>query len=186
MKKALLLLMMGLLVASCGEKKDPMAEIKAKNIEAFKAWDVAMNANDTTAFDKYLADNFIEHHPMPGSEPTREGMKKAFQEMRKGWPDMKWKYNDIWADGDYVIGHYSMTGTNTGPMMGMPPTNKPINVSGVDIVKFKDGKAIEHWMYGEDMKMMTQLGLMPPMDGSGAPPAADAAKAEEGKKEEKK
>lgn len=184
MKKALLLLMMGFMVASCGEKKDPMAETKAKNIEAFKAWDSAMKANDYSAFDKYLAPDFVEHHPMPGSEPTREGMKKAFQEMRKGWPDMKWTYKSIWADGDIVIGHYDMTGTNTGPMMGMPATNKTINVSGVDIVKFKDGMAVEHWMYGEDMKMMTQLGLMPPMDGSGTKSTADsaAAKAPEAKK----
>lgn len=182
MKQALLLLFVGVLFISCGEKKDPMADAKAKNIAAFKAFDSIMTSGgDLSGLDKIIAADYVDHHPMPGMEPTRDGLKKAFAEMRIGWPDMKWNYKHIWADGDIVIGHYDMTGTNTGPMMGMPATNKKINISGVDIVRFKDGMAVEHWMYSEEMKMMTQLGLMPDMGAPAAPPA-DSAKPAEAKK----
>lgn len=181
MKQALLLMLAAVLFISCGEKKDPAAETKAKNIAAFKLFDSILLAGDLAGLDRVIAADYVEHHPMPGMEPTREGLKKGFAEMKKGWPDMKWKYNNIWADGDFVIGHYTMEGTNSGPMMGMPPTNKKINIGGVDIVRFKDGMAVEHWMYMEENKMMTQLGLMPDMSQMPAP-STDSAKPAEAKK----
>ena len=46
--------------------------------------------------------------------------------------------------------------------MGMPATNKKIDVEGVDIIRFKNGKAVEHWGVYDNMKMMQQLGMMPP------------------------
>jgi predicted ester cyclase len=69
--------------------------------------------------------------------------------------------NFIVVRGDTVIAQTTTTGTNSGPNMGMPATNKKINMDGVDIVIIKDGKATEHWGFFEEMKMMTQLGLMP-------------------------
>ena len=43
----------------------------------------------------------------------------------------------------------------------MPATGKTTDVNGVDVFRFQDGKCAEHWGYMEEMKMMTQLGLMP-------------------------
>ncbi len=67
------------------------------------------------------------------------------------------------SHGDTVIAHVTMTGTNSGPMMGMPATNKSYKIDGVDIIVMKDGKAADRWGYFEDMKMMQQLGMMPDM-----------------------
>jgi predicted ester cyclase len=80
-----------------------------------------------------------------------------------GFPDINEKINFVVADSNIVVSHYTLTGTNTGAMMGMPSTNKKINIDGVNIVKFKDGKRAEHWGYMEESKMMTQLGMMPDM-----------------------
>jgi hypothetical protein len=45
--------------------------------------------------------------------------------------------------------------------MGMPATNKKIDIMGIDYVSFNsDGKVSEHWGYSDDMMMMQQLGLM--------------------------
>ena len=53
-----------------------------------------------------------------------------------------------------------MTGTNTGSFMGMLPTNKKVDIMGVDYVTLNsDGKVIEHWGFSDDMKMMQQLGM---------------------------
>jgi predicted ester cyclase len=55
----------------------------------------------------------------------------------------------------------TMTGTNSGPMMGKPGSNKQFKVQGSDILIIKDGKASERWGFSEEMKMMGQLGAMP-------------------------
>jgi hypothetical protein len=89
------------------------------------------------------------------------------------------------ADTTFVVTHYTMTGTNTGSIMGMPATGKKFNIHGVDIVRFVNGKCVEHWGYDEEMKMMQQLGMMPDMssslsaDKAGMP--GDSAKKNNGK-----
>lgn len=162
MKKALLLLMMGLTFVACSEK-DPMAETEAKNLAAFKSFDEAMQKNDMASLDKYVDAGYVAHQMMPGQKPGLEGLKESFAMMKASFPDTKWTYTNTWAEGDYVIGHFQMSGTMTGPMGPMPASNKKYDVSGVDVIKYKDGKAIEHWMYMEDRKMMEQMGWLPSM-----------------------
>jgi predicted SnoaL-like aldol condensation-catalyzing enzyme len=43
---------------------------------------------------------------------------------------------------------------------GMPATNKPIDIHTVDVLRFENGKVVEHWGYMEEFKMMEQLGMM--------------------------
>src|SRR5688572_9628750 len=124
MKKALLLLLMGLMIASCGKKKDPMAETRAKNIAAFKAFDSAMVAGKFDDLDKVVAADYVAHTAMPGQKPGLAGLKEMCQQMKASMPDAKWSYSDIWADGDYVIAHYTMSGTMTGDMGPMKATGK--------------------------------------------------------------
>lgn len=174
MKKALLLLLMGFMIASCG-KKDPMADTKAKNITAFKGFDSLMQSGNLTGIEKYVAADYVEHNPMPGAKPGIEGLKEMAKMMRSSMPDAKWTYSSIWADGDYVIGHYEMSGTMTGDMGPMKATGKKMEgIGGVDIVKFKDGIGVEHWGYWDQEKMMKQLGMMPPPPEAAAPPTTDA------------
>jgi predicted ester cyclase len=45
--------------------------------------------------------------------------------------------------------------------MGMPATGKKIEVKGLDIVKFVNGKAVEHWGLNDDLTMLQQLGVIP-------------------------
>ena len=62
--------------------------------------------------------------------------------------------------------HFNMKGTNTGGMgPDMPATNKAMDVNGVDIIRFENGKAMEHWGYWEESKMMQQLGMAPAEGG---------------------
>jgi predicted ester cyclase len=61
----------------------------------------------------------------------------------------------------------TMSGTNSGPMMGMPATGKQYAYDFVDIVRFGDDmKMKEHWGVYDVLKMMTDLGMMggPPQD----------------------
>jgi predicted ester cyclase len=56
-----------------------------------------------------------------------------------------------------------LTGVNSGASGDMPATGKSINVDGYDCIRIADGKVIEYWTLANEMKMMTQLGLMPEM-----------------------
>lgn len=48
------------------------------------------------------------------------------------------------AVDDYVISEFIMRGTHKGQFIGITPTNKVLEITGVDIDKVIDGKIIEH------------------------------------------
>ena len=45
------------------------------------------------------------------------------------------------------------------PAPGLPTTNKKVNVSGLTIYYFKDGKIIGHWQVVDRLGFVEQLGI---------------------------
>lgn len=68
---------------------------------------------------------------------------------------------DILVSGDKVVARVSATGTHRGEFMGMPASGRSVEVRLIDIIRFGDGLAREHWGIFDQMKMMQQLGAVP-------------------------
>ena len=60
-------------------------------------------------------------------------------------PDRRFENEETVAKGDKVLIRWTISGTNTGPKFGNPPTGKPIVVSGFDLPRISNGKIIELW-----------------------------------------
>ncbi|MBK6344085.1 MAG: ester cyclase [Flavobacteriales bacterium] len=181
MKKTLpYLLLLATLVWSCGghdpEHDKMMAEHKAM-LSADSAKHAEMDqmkqatqrfydmwlAGKSDGIEEFVAENFVSHNPIPGITSTGiQQMKDMIALSSQTFTDNKVEDMSMTADGDRVVAHYKWKAVNTGSMdPSMPATNKPIDVHGVDIMRFENGKVVEHWGYMEEMKMMQQLGMMP-------------------------
>jgi predicted ester cyclase len=73
--------------------------------------------------------------------------------------------NDLLSDGDRFASRTTVTGTNTGDLMGMPATGKRISVEAVDIGRIEDGQAKERWGGLNMYSMLMQLGVIPEPPG---------------------
>ena len=130
-----------------------------------------MSSGDVTGIEECISENMVEHAaPPPGITTTGlQGLKDIIAWQHGVFPDLKLTILHSAVVGDLAYVHYNQKGTNTGPMgPDMPATGKAIDMNGVDIVRFENGKAVEHWGYWDETKMMQQLGLAP---APGAPPA---------------
>ncbi len=160
-------------LTSCGKSGagDSSSNAQADSMKAaYKALTQAWNEGKQDEFDKYMSADYKAHNAMPGYDGL-DGAKKMSKELMVGYPDMNTSVEDVRIDGDILMARTRMTGTNTGAMMGMPAaTNKKMDVIGLEMARWHNGKFVEGWFAMEEMKMLGQLGLMPPMDGS-APPA---------------
>lgn len=172
MKNFLIVLLVAGTFAACnmgGSKNNATDDRIAKNKAGMqKFYDEVFNKHNPAMFDSCVTADYVEHEIQPGYPPTREGTKKHFADFFAAFPDINCKINFMVADTSYVVVQCTVTGTNTGSMMGMPATGKKMNVEGVDIVRFVNGKGVEHWGYREEMKMMMQMGMMPDMGGDNA------------------
>lgn len=84
------------------------------------------------------------------------------QEERKWAPDMQMAINHIVAEGDLVVVHLTVWGTNTQPGMGLPATGKPFKTSGMALFRFKAGKISEEWNAWSMLSVLKQVGLLCP------------------------
>jgi predicted ester cyclase len=71
---------------------------------------------------------------------------------------------DVAVEGDTVWSRNRARGTNTGSVMGHPPTGKPVDVDVIDIVRFEGGRIVEHWGIADQLGLMLQVGVVPPGD----------------------
>jgi len=137
------------------------------NTDANKArvqsfYDQVINAHSTDMIDSFCTADFTDHNPDPGrSGKGSDDLKASFKDFFTAYPDIHIKTNFMIAEGDTVMAHVSLTGTNSGAQGNMPATNKQVNIDGVDVIVLKDGKATERWGFFDTQKMMEQLGMMP-------------------------
>ncbi len=131
-----------------------------------RAYDL-INAGDIDGFGELLADDFVEHEETPGLEPTKEGTLAFFRMYRAAFPDLKMSVDEVLVSGNKTVARVRATGTHQGEMMGLPPTDRSIDVKIIDIMQFNDaGMICAHWGLVDALTMMQQLGAVP--DGTSA------------------
>jgi predicted ester cyclase len=134
------------------------------NKETIRRFVEEVNKGNFDALDEILASDVKDHQPLPPGLPSGlAGLKAFFNAQRTAFPDLKVTIDDITADGDKVWDRLTVRATNTGPFMGMPPTGKRVTFEVFDISRFAGGKVVEHWGVADNLGMMQQLGVVPPL-----------------------
>jgi predicted ester cyclase len=71
------------------------------------------------------------------------------------------------AEGDRVVTRLVMRGRSKAAFLGMDPTGKEVEVSGITIHRIASGKIVERWGNWNTVGMLQQLGRLPPLDQIG-------------------
>jgi steroid delta-isomerase-like uncharacterized protein len=114
--------------------------------------------------DDLFAPNYVLHDPgIPGGELRgTESFKQQWVSMfRTAFPDLQLSVEDQVAEGDKVVTRYTGRGTHQGELMGIPPTNNEVVVSGIIISRVSGGRIEEEWNSFDALGMMQQLGVIP-------------------------
>ena len=111
--------------------------------------------------DELTSPEFVDHNPVPGFPPGREGLKQFIGAYRAAFPDMKVTVGDVIAEGDKVVIRWSADGANKGSFMGMPATGKTVHITGITIERKVDGMTVEGWNNFDQLGMLQQLGVIP-------------------------
>jgi hypothetical protein len=89
-------------------------------------------------------------------------MEKGFYE-RVGtvWGDRRRTIDEMIAEGDRVLVRWTLQGTHRGEYLGLPPTNRRVTYSGVNIFRIAEGKIAECWGIHDRLWLWQQLGALP-------------------------
>jgi steroid delta-isomerase-like uncharacterized protein len=125
----------------------------------------AVNKGDVEAAAAEMADDIDNRFPGAGKVPGKDGFKMFAGPFFKAFPDAKIEIVSQSETGEMIITEGVYTGTHTGPLMSpqgeVPPTGKSIDLHFCDVFRVKDGKAVRHSLYFDNMEFLGQLGLLP-------------------------
>lgn len=137
-----------------------------QNLEAFRQIiDRAFNHEDFSVLEALVNPDFREHQF--GLHPTIAGMSDDIRFLHRSFPDFHLTIEDLSADGDRVWARMTARGTNNGGFMG-PPNGKSFEIAVFDLVRFENGRMVEHWGSPDRFALMAQLELLPKRQGAPA------------------
>ena len=91
--------------------------------------------------DELYSPDYVLHDPaLPEDLHGPEGLKQ-YAEMNLGaFPDVRVTVEGQVAEGDMVATRWTATGTHTGELLGIPPTGRRIEISGMTINRFSGSR----------------------------------------------
>ena len=140
-----------------------------RNVDVVRRLEQAYRDRDYDAVRTLVASDLVPH--TPGSEVLPAGVEGAVASNEGGWtsfPDRTTEILDIFGEGDRVVAHIRMMGTNTGGIdwAGVPPSDNKVDIDWIQVSRHADdGTIVETWAQMDIPKMMMQLGAMPAPGG---------------------
>src|SRR5271166_4638277 len=92
-------------------------------------YDEVWQQGNLAVADELLIADFVDHMPFPGQPTGRAGHLYAVTQILSAFPDHQFTIDDLIAEDDRVVGRWTMQATQTGELMGIPPTGKPVQMS---------------------------------------------------------
>ncbi len=100
--------------------------VNKKDIIAVKKW-----------IDEFVDDDFINHSPLLGVSPDKEGFKEMFDKLLQLFPDMTITLKEMVFENDILFFRHIVRGVGAN------------ETKGIAMVRFKDGKIMDRWVTTE-------------------------------------
>jgi predicted ester cyclase len=126
-----------------------------------RTWEEIFPACDVEALAEVTDPNVVSHGARPGEPAGLEGVTRTMLWLARVFSDQRWEIHQLIQEDDLVVAQATHHGRHTGDLMGIAPTGREVAYDYVHILRFRDGKAVEHWGMRDDMALMRQLGVMP-------------------------
>jgi steroid delta-isomerase-like uncharacterized protein len=121
----------------------------------------AIAAHDVELLRAVVADDWQYIPALSHDQSGPDQLIPAFRNMAIGLPDMKIELLDVLISDDRVAVRASVSGTQTGPIMGVAATSKPVQFAIHAFHEVKNGKITRTWHLEDWLSMFRQIGEMP-------------------------
>ena len=159
------LVALGLVCPGC--RPSSTVQLEENKAIARRAFEEGWNKGNLTTVDEDVATNYVLHDPFSGEIKGPDGYKQYVRMYRTAFPDLHFTIEDQIAEGDKVVTRWTCTGTHRGELMGIAPTGKLGTLTGITIDRIAVGKAVETWVAWDALRMLQNLGVVPPMGQGG-------------------
>jgi predicted ester cyclase len=106
---------------------------------------VAFDALDERAMSELLTPDFVAHGLPDGFSGDVDGWKRLAAHWASGFSGDSFAFEDVIAENDRVAVRFSSRGRHTGDFLGVPPSNRTVTITGIEIYRLVGGRVAEYW-----------------------------------------
>ena len=100
------------------------------------AEEIFNGGNLDLAYELYAPDYVLHDPSLPEDLHGPDGLKQYVAMASEAFPDARVTIVDQVAEGDKVVDRWTAAGTHTGEFVGIPPTARRFEVSGITVSRF--------------------------------------------------
>ncbi len=165
------------------EKTAALTESEERNLRAvsdvLEFWNVHDIDGVLTFYDDAIEwRNIAMEETYKGKEEVGRFLGRLFTAI----PDLRFEVSYKIARGDNVSEQWTIAGTHTGTLFGVPGTGRTVLLPGMSMVTMRDGKFLRDDFYFDSGIFLRQVGLMPSVKAIEKPLARGLLKAVVGTK----
>jgi predicted ester cyclase len=135
---------------SCEENKDAVR----------RYYEGRPNWKKTGVIDDLIDPSFVFHEPTAGEVRGPKGLEEEVSLYTTAFPDLTLAVDDLFCEGDKVVGRLTYRGTHTGALQGLAPTGKRVHVASISICHMAEGKIVEEWEIFDALGLLQQVGAV--------------------------
>jgi steroid delta-isomerase-like uncharacterized protein len=121
----------------------------------------ALARRDADAMAALWAPDGVDH--IAGQVDARgpAGVRAYFEELFAAFPDLATTVRSAVTEGDRTAVHWTATGTHLGPLWGVAPTGRRVELEGIDLLDVRAGLIVRNEALADAMSVARQVGLLP-------------------------
>ena len=150
----LLLLIGAVIVTGAGAKADPAhgqarigepAAVVANKKVVLAFLEDVLNGHHGDHAASYFTADMAWHGGTLGTIAGAENVAGVMTSIIQAIPDLKVEVKDIFGQGDKVVVRLVVSGTQTGPLIGIPASGLHVQWDAIDVYRLEDRKIAEEW-----------------------------------------
>jgi steroid delta-isomerase-like uncharacterized protein len=116
---------------------------------------------DIDACERYIAAKYTIHHdpgdPWDKRELDLAGYRERVTLSRAPFPDQFFTIQELVGEGQKVVVSWLWSATHKGDIPGFPATGRRIEMSGITVYFFEQGRLTGHWQVTDRLGVFMQL-----------------------------
>ena len=119
-----------------------------------------INTGNVENIEAFVSEDYTEVYNNAVYPVGIEGAKNHITGVRRTYPDLTLRVERQIAESDWVATQITARGTHEGEWMGIAPTGKALQYSGVNLDRVVDGRIVEHGGAANMMEPLLEIGAL--------------------------
>jgi steroid delta-isomerase-like uncharacterized protein len=154
-----------------GAKKEtkPRRSAKSRQVEEhIRSYFDAVGARDIEAMASHYSPEVVEELVPLRVFRGPDQIVAFFRELFAAMPDLETTVQRVVTDDRHAVVEWRQAGTFTGgPLLGIEPTGRRIEMRGLDLFEVEDKQILRNTAYYDGAAVPRQLGMLPAQDSGG-------------------